>query len=55
MKFLRRLFTRTAPQTFPATAVDVLIARRAQRVSNRNPKLAAIYERKHAILGAGRG
>ncbi len=55
MKFLRRLFTRAQPQTFPAPAVDVLIARRAQRVSNRNPKLAALYERKHAILGAGRG
>ena len=54
MKFLRRLFRRQ-PQTFPTPEVSVIIARRAQRVNNRDAKTAAAYERIHSILGAGRG
>ena len=54
MKFLRRLFRRQ-PQTFPAPSVDVLIARRAQRLHNRSASGAGAYERVHSILGAGRG
>lgn len=55
MKFLRSLFTRSQPQTFPAPAVDVLIARRAVRLHNRSPKGANAYERIHAILAVKRG
>jgi hypothetical protein len=55
MKFLRRLFTRAQPQTFPAPAVDVLIARRAVRLHNRSAKGASAYERIHSILAVRRG
>lgn len=51
MKFLRQLFRRQ-PKTFPAPSVDVLIARRAVRVCNRNTEAVSAYQRVHAILGA---
>lgn len=49
------LFRRRKPLAFPAPSVDVLIARRGQRLHNRSAAGSTAYERVHAILGAGRG
>lgn len=47
---LKRL---TRPKPAPQRPIDALIARRAQRISNRDRKAAAAYERTHHILFRG--
>jgi len=47
---LKRL---TRPKPTSQRPIDALIARRAQRISNRDRKAAAAYERTHHILFRG--
>ena len=44
---------RPSSQMFPAN-FDALIARRSERVSNRDSATAAAYRRTHTILSEGR-
>lgn len=47
---LKRL---TRPKPAPRRPIDALIARRAQRLGNRDRKVAAAYERVQTILFRG--
>jgi hypothetical protein len=40
--------------SYPCISQDVLIARRAMRLHNRNPERAARFERVHTILARGK-
>jgi hypothetical protein len=54
-RFLARLWRRNPVEpAFPCISSDVLIARRAMRLHNRDSEKAARFERVHTILSRGR-
>ena len=53
MSLLRRILAALRPAK-PTPGLDAIIARRSERVSNRDSAKAAAYRRTHTILSEGR-